>query len=76
MKLDAYLDLLPTLQQIPGRAAWLHYDTEADVLYIQFVSAAEATDSELTDEDVVIRYREDEIIGYTILHASQRLTYP
>ena len=31
-----------------------------------------ATDSELTDDDVIIRYEKDEIIGLTILHASKR----
>jgi uncharacterized protein YuzE len=31
-----------------------------------------ATDSELTDDDVIIRYEGDEVIGLTILHASQR----
>ena len=31
-----------------------------------------ATDSELTDNDIIVRYDGDEIIGLTILHASQR----
>jgi uncharacterized protein YuzE len=31
------------------------------------------TDSELTDEDVVVRYSGDQIVGYDILHASKRL---
>ena len=30
------------------------------------------TDSELTDDDIIVRYAGDEIIGVTILHASQR----
>jgi uncharacterized protein YuzE len=51
---------------------WLSYDAEADVLYINFRKPSIATDSELTDEDVIIRYAGDEVVGYTVLHASQR----
>ncbi|RIK39042.1 MAG: hypothetical protein DCC55_19280 [Chloroflexi bacterium] len=51
---------------------WLSYDAEADVLYINFRKPSTATDSELTDDDVIIRYDGDEVVGYTVLHASQR----
>ncbi|MGK7900537.1 MAG: DUF2283 domain-containing protein [Hormoscilla sp.] len=46
----------------------------ADVFYISFHEPAlPADDSELTDDDVIIRYdRREEIIGITILHASKR----
>jgi len=41
-------------------------------LYINFKKPSHATDSELTDDDVIIRYEEDNIVGLTILHASKR----
>ena len=47
------------------------YDDEADVLYVTF-ERVEATDSDLTDDDVVLRYRGDEILGVTVLHAGTR----
>ena len=47
-------------------------DTEADVLYVNFKKPSYATDSELTDDDVIIRYEGEEVIGLTIVHASQR----
>ncbi|MCH8994619.1 MAG: DUF2283 domain-containing protein [Chloroflexi bacterium] len=47
------------------------YDEEADVLYVTF-NNTEATDSDLTGDDIVLRYREDELIGVTVLHASTR----
>ena len=50
----------------------MSYDAEADVLYVNFKKPSYATDSELTDDDVIIRYDGEEIIGLTILHASQR----
>jgi uncharacterized protein YuzE len=67
-----YLKLLPVVKQTPQGSLWSSYDAEADVLYISFKKLSHATDSELTDADVIIRYEGDEIIGVTILHASQR----
>ena len=51
---------------------WSKYDREADVLYLSFTSENVADDSELTDDDVILRYAGDELIGITILHASKR----
>jgi uncharacterized protein YuzE len=68
----AFLRLLPVLKQTPQSAAWMTYDQEADVLCVHFRKPNVATDSELTDEDVIIRYAGDEVIGVTILHASER----
>ena len=56
----------------PHRCLWSSYDAQADVLHINFKKPAHATDSELTDDDVIIRYEGDEIIGLTILHAGAR----
>lgn len=68
-----YLRLLPKVKQAPQGNIWLSYDAAADVLYINFRQPNLAVDSELTDEDVLIRYGEnDEIIGLTILRASRR----
>jgi len=50
-----------------------NYDSDADVLYINFGQPKAADDSTLTDEDVVIRYKEGKIVGVTILHASDKL---
>lgn len=48
------------------------YDQEADVMYINFQKPSVATDSELTDDDVIVRYEGEEVMGFTVLHASQR----
>jgi len=70
--IQEYLKLVPALRQSPQGYLWSSYDREADVLYINFKKPSHATDSELTDDDVIIRYEKDEIIGLTILHASKR----
>ena len=67
-----FIDLLPVVLRSPHRFIWSSYDAEADVLYVNFKKPAEATDSELTDDDIILRYEDDEIIGMTILHASER----
>ena len=69
----AYLALLPQLQEAPQSNVWLSYDAEADVLYINFRQPNRAADSELTDDNVIVRYNErGEIVGFTVLGASQR----
>jgi uncharacterized protein YuzE len=67
-----YLKLLPVVKQSPQGSIWSSYDAEADVLYINFKKPSHATESELTDDDVIIRYEDDEVVGLTILHASKR----
>ncbi len=51
---------------------WVSYDSDADVLYVNFTQMNQATDSELTDDDIIVRYHGNEVIGYTILHVSSR----
>ncbi|HMF55067.1 MAG TPA: DUF2283 domain-containing protein [Pyrinomonadaceae bacterium] len=70
--LTEYLNIVPAVMRSPHRYLWSSYDDEADVLYINFKKPSNATDSELTDDDVIIRYEDGEIIGLTILHASTR----
>jgi uncharacterized protein YuzE len=72
LAIDAYLRLLPSLKQAGQGALWMSYDAEADALYVNFKKPSYATDGELTDDDVIIRYEGKEVIGFTILHASQR----
>ncbi|MBN1285544.1 MAG: DUF2283 domain-containing protein [Anaerolineae bacterium] len=67
-----YLKLLPAVRQAPERNVWLYYDSEVDVLYVNFKKPSQATDSELTEDDVVVRYEGEEVVGLTILHASLR----
>ncbi len=50
----------------------VEYDEKADVLYISFSQDTKADDSELTENDVIIRYKNQRIIGLTVLHFSDR----
>ncbi len=53
----------------------LCYDKERDVLYISFGPPKEADDSELSENDVIIRYRGRRIIGLTVLGFSKRTSH-
>jgi uncharacterized protein YuzE len=70
--IDQYLKLIPAVRHAPRKFLWSSYDAEADVLYINFKKPSHATDSELTDDNVIIRYEGDAIVGLTILDASKR----
>jgi len=50
----------------------LDYDRDAGVLYISFKRPQKATDSEMLDNEVLFRYRDNELIGITVLNASRR----
>jgi uncharacterized protein YuzE len=65
----------------------MDYDKEADALYVNFqrpapdasassnpsgLRPAAADHSEMTEDDTVLRYQGDRIIGFTILNASTR----
>ena len=72
VQLSDFLDAIPAVLQAPHRSMLCTYDEPADVIYMNFEPGAEATDSELGPDDIIVRYRGEEIIGLTILHASRR----
>jgi len=65
-------DAIPLLIDFPTQRFWVDYDEEADVLYISLKRPQKATDSKMTDDGVLLRYREKQIVGITILNASTR----
>jgi len=71
--IQEYLKLIPAVNRSPQHAVWLTYDAEADTLYVNFKKPSYATDSELTDDDVIVRYEGEVVIGFTVLHASKRM---
>ncbi len=65
--------LVAHLLALPARQVWTDYDAEADVLYISFRKPQAATDSVLEEDGNIYYYRDDELVGVTVLHASQKL---
>ncbi len=66
---------IPLLLHFPSTKFWVDYDREADVLYISFDRPQNATDSEMTDDGILLRYHEERLVGMTILDASTRVPY-
>jgi uncharacterized protein YuzE len=64
--------LVPHLLDIPYKKIWIDYDDEADVLYLNFKKPSHADDSELTDDDTVIRYEKGQVVGITFLNARKK----
>jgi uncharacterized protein YuzE len=71
-EVESMLTLVPRLLEIPHKRIWVAYDEEADVLYVNFKKPSHADDSELTEDDIIVRYEKGQIIGITILNASRR----
>ena len=62
----------PHILKFPTKKMWIDYDEEADVLYVSFKRPQGATDSEMLDNGIILRYRDDELVGITVLEASKR----
>jgi uncharacterized protein YuzE len=67
------LESLPHLLKLPSKQIWFDFDQEADVLYVSFEQPQGATDSELTEDGILMRYRGDQLVGVTILNARKRI---
>ncbi|MCW5849398.1 MAG: DUF2283 domain-containing protein [Anaerolineae bacterium] len=70
--LATIVQAVPFLLQMPTQHLSVDYDREADVLYLSFQQPQQATDSQMTDEGILLRYRDDTLVGITILEASTR----
>lgn len=63
---------IPLLIDFPMRRFSVDYDEEADVLYISLQRPQKATNTVMTDDGMLLRYRGQQLVGITILDASIR----
>lgn len=70
--LDRVLNFVPQALQLHQKNIWLSYDEEADVLYLNFKKPSHADDTELLDNDVLVRYEGEDVVGITIMNASKK----
>jgi len=66
------LKAVTNLIKLPQTKMWLDYDVEADVLYLHFEEKPTSTHSEMRDDGIILDYRDNLLVGLTILEASQR----
>jgi uncharacterized protein YuzE len=69
---NSVFQAIPLLIDFPVQRFWVDYDSEADVLYISFQRPQKATDTEMTDDGILLRYRDNQLVGITVLDASTR----
>lgn len=70
--LQEVYQLISHLIKLPETRMLIDYDKEADVLYISFKRPQKATDSEMLENGVLLRYKDNELVGITVLEASKR----
>jgi len=51
------------------------YDNEADVMYIAFDENKKADDTKVYSDDILVRRRDNDLVGLTVLHASSLLKH-
>ena len=65
-EIKEFLKIVPAVRNAPFKYLWSSYKTpKADVLYINFKKPSHATDSEITDDDIVVRYENGDVVGLT-----------
>lgn len=71
-----YVNVMRTLDCVNAAEP---YDAEADTLYVNYEKPSHATDSEMADDDVIVRYEGEEVIGllcYTRASVSRKRRRP
>ena len=71
-EINRIMEIVPNIMNLAYDKIWTFYDKEADVLYIDFKKPGHADDSEISDDNIIVRYEKDEVIGLTVLNASKR----
>jgi len=66
------LSMASNIAKLPQKHMWVDYDKEADVLYLSFRKPQRATKTIETDDNILIRKDDNEIVGITILNAGSR----
>ena len=69
--IDSVLSSLPDNLHVSSGRIWCDYDDKADVLYISLRRPQCADQSEM-DDDVIIHYSGEQIVGITVINASNR----
>ena len=62
--------LIDEVLALSVRQIWTDYDEEGDVLYVSFIKPQQANDSIMEEDGNIYHYRDEELVGITILNAS------
>jgi len=71
--MDEIMKIVPDIIKMPSEHIWFDFDKEADVLYINFKKPAHADDTVMDEDDVILRYENNTLVGITILNVSNKI---
>jgi uncharacterized protein YuzE len=67
-------NIIPMLLDFPSNNIWIDFDEEADVLYISYEKPQKANDSILEDDGNIYNYRDERVVGITVLNVKRYIT--
>ena len=71
-RIDYLLKPTAKMIKLSPTKMWLDYDAEVDTLYVHFEEKPTSTHSEMREDGIIFDYRDDTLVGLTILEASHR----
>ena len=69
IEIDEIKAILPYM--LKHKNLWTTFDQEADVLYVHFKKPNRADNAELIEDGIIVRYENEEVVGLSIMNASQ-----
>lgn len=69
---DDILNALKAVKNSHAKDLHILYDELADVMYVNFGSPVAADETELSEDDILYRYKDGKINGLTLTHFSKR----
>lgn len=71
VKLDP--KMIPMILNLHQPSLWIDFDEQVDTLYISFEKPQRADDSVMEDDGNIYHYRANDLVGITVLNASNNL---
>jgi uncharacterized protein YuzE len=69
---EEILGAVPFLRKSGSQHLSFDFDEQADVLYVSLEKPQMATDTDPMDDQTLLRYSEDRLVGITLLNMSKR----
>ena len=65
--------MIQTILNLHRPSVWIDFDEQVDTLYISFEKPQKADESVMEDDGNICHYRANELVGITVLNASNSL---
>jgi len=65
-------EAVPHIRKIGAKHLWFDFDYEADVLYVSLERPQRATDTDILEDGVFLRLRDEKVVGMTITNVSKK----